>query len=215
MKKNLLLGFICVVSLFFTTACGGNESNVNNGVDEENKESGNIVAGSVTPAADYTELEIFGATVKFKMANPTYLWNCEDSFGAGEVDTVFIPSKNGVEVENYYDAEHISGVTFQTSDDSVDSVTSLKNSFKKSTGIDLTVEDIKHDIYTRHLKGESSKVYFESYAFEYDGSYDGEPLEDIYYSVRLWLYKDDYTEEEMSKVIAEYHTMIDTLEFVK
>lgn len=215
MKKNLLLGFMCVVSLFFTTACGGNESNVNNGVDEGNKENNSVADSSVTPAADYTELEIFGAKVKFKLADPTYLWNCEDSFGAGEVDTVFIPSKNGVEVENYYDAEHISGVTFQTSDDSVDSATSLKNSFKKSTGIDLTVEDIKHDIYTRHLKGENSEVYFESYAFKYDGNYEGEELGDIYYSIRLWMYKDDYTKEEINKVIAEYHTMIDTLEFVK
>ena len=56
MKKNLLLGFMCVVSLFFTTACGGNESNVNNGVDEENKENNSVADSSVTPAADYTEL---------------------------------------------------------------------------------------------------------------------------------------------------------------
>ena len=74
---------------------------------------------------------------------------------------------------------------------------------------------MEHDLYTRHLKGENSKVYFESYAFKYEGNYEGESLGDIYYSVRLWIYKDDYTEEEINNVIAEYHTIIDTLEFVK
>lgn len=211
MKKKLMLSLMCgVLSLGFATGCNSDKKDVKNEETNNSKTEENVVA-----ADEYTELEIFGANVKFKLANPTYLWNCEDNFGAGEIDTVFIPSKNGEAVEDYYDAENISGVHFITTDDGVSSESSLKSTYKRWYGVDLTVEDMEEDLYTRHLKGESSEVYFESYSFEYEGVYDGEDLGTIYYSIQLVIYKDDYTQEEIDKVIAEYHTIIDTLEFVE
>jgi len=202
--KKILLGIMCfALTLSITTACNKKEKTTD---ESENKE--------ITENSKYTELEIFGAKVKFKLANPTYLWNSNDDFGAGEVDTVFIPSKNGEPVEDYFYVDNISGIMFQTSDDVLESTSSLKKIYKNAYGMDLTVEQLEDDIFEKHLKGETSKIYFESYCFKYEGFSDEDPSE-VYYAIELMLYKNDYTQEEINKIIEEYHLIIDTFEFVK
>lgn len=209
MIRKILMSLMCVGMVFSVTACGEN-TNTNDGTsnNETNEEK-------VTLASEYTMLEIFGADVKFKLANPTYLWDSQDNFGAGEIDTVFIPSKDGKEVGNYYDIENTSGVIFMTSDDVIDSESNIKNNYKSWYNLDVTIEDLNNQLFERHIKGEDSKVYFESYCFQYEGVYDGEDIGTIYYSIQLVLYKEDYTQEQINKIKAEYHAIIDTFEFDK
>jgi len=212
MKKNLLFIFVCIIPLFFITACA---DNVNNTMDENNNNNNNNSTDeSLKDQTDYTELGIFGAKLKFKLANPTYLWDCDDNFGAGEIDTVFIPSKNGEEVEGYDDVENISGIIFQTSEDIISSESKIKNNYKKWHNLDVVVENLEHDLYGRHIKGENSKIYIETYAFKYDGNFEGKIVKDNYYRIHLEIHKDDYTQEEITKVIEEFHLIIDTLEIV-
>lgn len=168
----------------------------------------------IIPADDYVELEIVGANVIFKYANPTYFWNTEDSFGAGEIDFVLIPSLNGEPIENYYEQERVSGVFFQTSDNLVMSDEDLKNEYISRYGVELQIENITHNIFKKHLKGETSEVYLESCCLSYDSNFDGE-ISSVYYAIELLIYKNDYTEEEMNKLIDEYHIIINTFNFIK
>ena len=211
MKKKIILSLVYgLLSLGIATGCNSSEQSVKN-----DKTINSTIEENVVAADDYTRLEILGANVKFKLANPTYLWNCEDNFHSLEIDTVFIISKNGQAVEDYYNAESISGISFLITDDTVLSESSLKKEYKTKYGVDITVEDMEHDLYKRHLKGESSKLYFESYAFEYEGVFEEEESGTIYYSIQLIIHKDDYTKEEIDRVIKEYHIIIDTFEFIK
>ena len=173
---------------------------------------------SFVSSNQYTILDILGAKIKFKQGNPTNLWNCECSFGAGEIDTVFIISKNGVEMDEYDD--DTSGVIFQTSDISVASESSLKNSYKKYYGLDIIVEKTNVGPFKRHVQGENSKYYFESYSLKYDGYFnDIDPIDDepsdVYYSIELFIYKDNYDSKMIKNVIDEYHNIINTLEFIE
>lgn len=202
MKKKYLFSLIIFILLIgVTTGCNKEKSNK----DE---------ISDVNIAKDYTELEILGATVKFKKQEPTNYWDSQDNFGAGEIDTVYIPSQKGVEVPNYYEQENTSGIIFQTSDDIITSKNSLINTYKTWDNIDIEVEDIEKGIFKRHINGESSKLYFESYCFTYEGDLEGEKF-DANYKIELRIYKDDYSTEQIDKLISEYHTIIDTFEIIK
>lgn len=238
-KKALLLGVLCLLVLGMLTACstGGNEAEIEEdskpSIQESTPPTSNDAestpladndaesappsgndAASVPSSGDYTQLEIFGAAIQFKLADPTSYWNCCDNFGAGEIDTVFIISPDGTPVDDYYDQIHTSGIIFKTSEDGIDSEKSLKSAYKQWDGIDVQIENIENGIFSRHLLGESSDLYFESYCMEYEADFDGE-LSTIAYAVELRIYKGDYTPEEIAKAIAEYHLIIETLEFVK
>lgn len=171
-----------------------------------------IPTTTINTADEYTEVEIFGnAKLKFKLANPTYFWNSNDNCGAAEIDTVYVVSKNGAENANALQGYEISGITFQTSDDVVSSETQIKNNIKNWFMINNTiVENINHNVFSKHVKAESDKVYYESYSFSFNnGEFD------VYYSVVLTLYKNKYTLDECSKIVAEYHNIIKTTELIK
>ena len=211
MRKKTLKIFLCIISLFIITGCGSSIKEKNN---DTKKESNDVTNEIVVASTEYTELEIFGAKLKFKLANPTYLWNSEDDFGAGEVDTVFIPSENGEKVEDYFEAVNTSGVIFEVSDYTTRSETAIKKDLKEWYNLDAIVENINHNLYQKHIQGENSKLYYESYLFSYKGKYDGESIGDIDYKIQLQIYKNDYTKEEIDKVVKEFHIMIDTLEII-
>jgi hypothetical protein len=204
---------MCILSLSIITACDNN--NNNNNVDN-NDLSNSELNVSINEADTYTELDIFGATIKFKKANPTYFWDCDYNYGAAEIDTVYIVSENGKRKEDYHEIAKMSSITFSTLDDVVNSESTIKNQYKRWYNVDVTVENIEHKIYKKHIKGENSEIYIESYAFKYDGifEYDPVPME-VYYGIYLEVKKDDYSQEELNKIIAEYHLIIDTLEFVR
>jgi hypothetical protein len=202
MKKKILFSLITIVLLLgVTIGCNNSEKSKNKNEKEEIKD--------VNIAKEYTELELLGRVAKFKLQNPTNYWNCEDDFGAGEIDAVYIPSKNGVEVPNYYEKENISGVIFQTSDDVLTSESNLKSTYQRWYGIDIEVNSIEKGIYKRHIKGESSSIYYEAYCFDYEGDFEGEKS-DVYYKIELIIYKNDYTKDEINKLISEYNTIIDS-----
>ena len=197
MKNKIVYFLTLILVIGLTTGCMGKE--------EKSKEENNDFKVS----EEYTELELFGATAKFKKQDPTNYWDCEDNFGAAEIDTVYIPTKNGKEVPNYYDQENTSGIIFQTSDDLIADKSRLKNSYKTWDEIDVEVKDIDDDLFKRHIKGQSSKLYFESYCFKYVGDFEGSNF-DVYYKIELRIYKDDFTKEEQEKLISEYHTIINS-----
>lgn len=200
MKKKIIYFLTFILLICLTTGCMSKE----NDTTETNNSDANV-------AKEYTELEIIGATARFKKQDPTNYWDCEDNFGAGEIDTVYIPSEGGKEVPNYYDQENTSGIIFQTSDDVVSSESYIKTIYKRWDNIDVKVENINKGIFKKHITGESSELYYESYSFSYEGEYDGEKF-DVYYKIELRIYKNDYTKEEQSKLISEYNTIIDTFE---
>lgn len=213
MKKKLLSIFVCILSLSLTTACNNPVDNENNNLSNSNGSTSNV---TINEANTYTGLEIYGANIKFKMANPTYFWDCDYDFGAAEISTVFIVSQNGEVVKNYLDIEDMSMITFEETKDIGLSEQSIKRQYKKWHNVDVTVENLEHELYKKHIKGENSETYFETYAFKYDGIFEDDfVIEDIYYSISLLIRKDNYTKEELNKIIEEYHLIIDTLEFVK
>ena len=206
MTKKVLFSLITIALLLgVTTGCNNDKESKNKNEKEAIKD--------VNIAKEYTTIELLGKNAKFKVQSPTNYWNCEDDFGAGEIDAVYIPSKNGVEVPNYYEKENISGVIFQISDDVLTSESNLKSTYKRWYGIDIEVTNIEKGIYQKHIKGQSSSIYYEAYCFDYEGDFDGEKS-DVYYKIELIIYKDDYSSNEINKLISEYNTIIDSFELM-
>ena len=136
MKKTLICLMCGIISLGFITGCDENSN-------KKESEKEEVVESNV--AKEYTVIDIFGGTIKFKQANPTYLWNSNDNFGALEIDTVFLPSENGEAVEDYYDKLYQSGVVFITDDKISTSESFLKTRYKNSDGVDIVIEDLEDD----------------------------------------------------------------------
>lgn len=199
MKRKILYLLTFILLIGFTTGC----------MTEENKKEDETINQNV--AEEYTELELIETTIRFKKQNPTNYWDSEDDYGALEVTTVYIPSEGGKEVEDYRDAENISGIMFEYDETAIKDKTKIKDSYKRWDNLDVEIEDINKGIFTRHIKGESSKLYVESYSFAKEIEVDDEK-KTLYYDVELRIYKDDYTTEEQKKLISEYHTIIDTFE---
>jgi len=207
MKNKLLFSLIILIlAIGVTTGCNKKEDNKKEIEENKMEEKSDVKIDK-----EYTELEILGAVAKFKKQEPTNYWDSEDNFGALEIDTVYIPSENGVEVSNYYEHENVAGIIFESSGDVINNKTSVINTYKKWYGIDIQIEDIEKGIYKRHIKGESSEIYLEAYCFTYERDLEGEKSVG-YYKIELILYKDDYSAEQMDKLISEYQTIIDTLE---
>lgn len=164
----------------------------------------NIITGN-----SYVELDIRGAKyrVKFKLSDPTNFWNSGDDFGAMEVDTVFIVSKNGEPIEDYNDIEELSGIIFMVEDRYFESVESIQSRISEWYDLsDVEVEDLSSSIFKRHIKGENSSFYYETYCLEYEGDR---------YTIELNVYKNNYSADEIKNIIEEYHGIISSLEFVK
>lgn len=210
MKKQVIILLLLIIIVI--TGCDKNQlenvqnSDLNQETNENIKEEQNT---DIVQNSEYTELEIFGATAYFKQHNPTNYWDCDDDFGAGEINTVFIPSENGVIVENYYDKEKISGIFFYETENIISDKETIIAKHKRWYGVDVTVQNIDKNLFKKYIKGESQNVYLESYNFQYEGDYDGEKF-DVYYTIELLIYKKDYTEEQIDKLISEYNTIIDT-----
>ena len=91
----------------------------------------------------------------------------------------------------------------------ITSESNLKSTYQRWYGIDIEVNSIEKGIYKRHIKGESSNIYYEAYCFDYEGDFEGEKS-DVYYKIELIIYKNDYTKDEINKLISEYNTIIDS-----
>lgn len=188
------------------------QSNVIGNVVEAAKDV--VVDKQVVEKIEYTELPIFGATLKFKNAEPTLYWNCEDNFGTGEIDTVFVYSENGAEPVNY-DSTPISGITFTTNWLDPESPSDVKRKLDSVYGItDVTITKSDNPMFMNKIKGENDRHYFESNYMEYEGNFDGESSK-VYYEIYLALDKKKISPAKLNLAIGEYHLMIKTMEFVK
>lgn len=157
----------------------------------------------------YMELDILYGLhrIKFKINNPTNFWNSEDDFGAGEIDTVFVVSENGMPVEDYFDIEDLSIVVFEIDDRYFESKESIKSRIGEWYNIsNVEVEELSSGVFKRHIKGENSSFYYEVYCLEYEGDR---------YVIELNIYKNNYTSSEINNIIEEYHGIINSLEFIK
>ncbi len=177
-----------------------------NTVDKKN-DNQNSVSNNESISEDYTIIDtlmVMGRKIKFKTHTSTYFWNSNDNFGAGEIDTVFFVSKNGLPIQNYYEIEKISGIIFQNDSRFFNSQDSVKKLFVEWHGItDLQIEELKDNIFSRHIKGETDELYVEIYCMKYNN---------IYYAIELDVYKNNYSKEEIDNIISEYYTIINTLE---
>lgn len=163
------------------------------------------------PSDKYSELDLWNFKFKFKMAKNTNLWNCNDNFGAMEVDTVYMVSENGVPIPNYYDVDKTSGVIFQIGDFVIDEESEIRNKLSRWYNIsNAKIEDVNDSIYSRYIKGESSNVYYESYGLIITLPDESK----IYYSIELVLYKNNYSKDMINKIIQEYHIIIDSLKII-
>ena len=139
MKNKIFKSLICSTLIpTLTTGC------VDIGIENDNLKDNTNNYTSIVASEDYTTQNIYNKTLKYKKANPTSLWDCDDNFGAGEIDTVLIPSKDGNPVEKYYDMANISGIYFQTGDDAIKSDDALKARYQRWYGIsNLKIENIE------------------------------------------------------------------------
>ena len=143
--------------------------------------------------------------IRFKTYNPTYFWNSNDDFGS-DIDTVFIVSKNGVSVNNYYEITNLSGIIFEYDSRYFGSHDSVKKRINELYGIsNLQIKDFENNILSRHIKGETNEFYLEIYCIKHN---------DVYYAIELNVYKNNYTKNELNFIISEYHTIINTLEIL-
>ena len=202
--KKILKSIICTGLISaLTTACVT--------VEEKNKIEENKPYTSIVESKEYTEMDIYQTKIRYKLAESTSLWDCDYNFGALEIDTILMPSKNGQPIDKYYDIENISGIHFQTGDDAIKSEDSLKFKYKNWYNIyNLKVENIEKGPFVKYIKGETKEIYMESYALKYKD----ENGKDTYYDITLVLYKNDYDKELINKVIDEYHLIINTLELI-
>lgn len=192
------------------------QSNVINKVVDTAKDA--VIDKQIVGNSEYTLLPIFGATLKFKKAESTLYWDCEDNFGAGEIDTVFVYSETGAEpadTSSIYGGDPISGITFSTNWLDPENPAEVKRKLNSVYGItDVTITKSDNPMFMNKIKGESDRYYFESYYMEYEGDLDGEKS-DIYYEIYLALDKRKISPVQLNLAIGEYHLMIKTMEFVK
>lgn len=181
---------------------------------------GFVMDAQVVESSEYTSLGIFDANVKFKTAVPTSYWNCRYNFGAAEIDTIFIYSESG---EEPYDYERmlnepgyfIPGITFSTNVLNPKEPTLVKQKLNRLYGFtDVDISKSSNSMFMYKIKGENSRYYFESNYMEYEGYLDGEPSH-IYYEVYLALDKSRLSSSQLQAAIGEYHTIINTMEFVR
>lgn len=196
MKQKIFSYLLCMtLILFLTTGCI-NKQNLN-------EEKQHITDAIISE--DYTEIDavLLDKKIKFKTHNPTNFWDSEDDFGS-DIDTVFIVSKNGEPIEDYYAIENISGIIFEYDSRFFDSHSSVKKMLNNWYGVtNLEITDLENNIFSRHIKGETDDFYLEVYCMKYDGKS---------YIIELDVYKDDYSVEELEYIISEYNTIIETLE---
>lgn len=207
MKKKVFLSLLYgVLVLGIATGCGNNKNiNQDNQSDaNENINQDNQATTNENISENYTTIDsILLGKVKFKTHNPTYFWDSGEDFGS-DIDTVFIVSENGVPVEGYYEIENLSGIIFEYDDRFFESHDSVKKRLNNWYGIsNLQITDLENNTFSRHIKGETNKLYLEAYCMEYN---------DIYYVIELNIYKNDYTQQEIDNIISEYHTIINTFE---
>lgn len=195
MNKKMFSFLICgILVLLLTTGCINKQTS--NG-EEQNTQNAEV-------SNNYAEIDaLFDKKIRFKTHNPTNFWDSEDDFGS-DIDTVFIVSKNGEPVEDYYAIENLSGIIFEYDSRLFDSHSSVKEKISNWHGVkNPEITDLENSIFSRHIKGENENFYLEIYCMKYDG---------IYYAIELNVYKDDYSEEELANIISEYNTIIKTLE---
>lgn len=197
MKKKLFLSLLCgVLVLGLATGCRNNQNT--------NTENQSITNENISD--NYTTIDsLFLGKVKFKTNNPTFFWNSNDDF-ASDIDTVFIVSKNGVPIENYYEIENLSGIIFEYDYRFFESHDSVKKRINSWHGItNLQITDLENSIFSRYIKGETNEFYLEIYCMKHN---------DIYYAIELNIYKNNYTQNEIDNIISEYHTIINTFEIL-
>ena len=64
---------------------------------------------------------------------------------------------------------------------------------------------MQNNIFSRHIKGETSNFYLEIYCMKY---------KEHKHVLELNIYKDSYTKDEIDNIVSEYHKIIDTFEIV-
>ena len=211
MKKKILLNILVFVLLLgVTTGCGNKNQENNN--DENNQIKEDPINTDV--AEKYTKLKIYGKEVKFKKHELTYFWDSQSNFGTGEIDTIFLISKNGEKIEDLSSLKSISGIAFYVSDDIKADKKELQNTYGDWERMDLEITDTDEGLFKRHMKGENEGLYLESYCFQYEGKLGKEKI-NVNYKIELRIKKSEYSEVEIDKIIAEFHTIIETFELVK
>ena len=211
MKKKIILNiFILIILLGVTTGCGSKK--------EENKEEKNNQVKedpiNTDVSKEYTKLKIYGKEVKFKKHELTYFWDAQDNFGTAEIDTFYLVSKNGEKIEDIYSLKTISGIAFYVSDDIKADKKELQYTYGDWERIELEITDPDEGLFKRHMKGENDSLYLEAYCFKYEGKF-GKEKTNVNYKIELRIDKSKYSEVEIEKIKAEFHTIIDTFELIK
>lgn len=214
--KKILMDIIKRVIPFISDMMMSNKKYDNKMLEEYNtnmsEKYNNEINETYEISDDYTYLDIKGAKIKFKTLKDTTFWNCNDNFGALEIDTVFICSEGGKEIEDYSDMNRLS-ISFQT-EEIEDKSDQMVGEYLKSYNIsNFEVTKLENSVFTYKIVGESNSAYFESYFLEYSGEMDGEEF-DVYYQIKLDLNKNIINAKHLHKAKKEYKTIIDTLEFV-
>ena len=204
MKNKFFLSLLCVILILsFVVGCGNNNNETKN--DNNNEDNQPIINENISDSYTTIESSAFNK-IRFKTHNPTFFWNSEDDFGS-DIDTTFVVSKGGEPVENYYDIEELSVMVFGYDNRHFSSSDTVKKLYKYWYGItELQINYLENNIFSKHIKGETDKIYVETYCMIYN---------DIPYAVVLRVYKKDYTQNELKRIISEFHTIINTLEILE
>ncbi len=194
--------------MFFVSGCSLLKNNNLNDGENNNEKTNNIIVSE-----NFTALDILGAKIKFKKTNPTNFWDSKDSFGAMEIDTVYIFSKNGGELENYEEVD-TAMILFQTNQLTPTNENDVKTKLNRWYQItDPAIIKLSNNLFMYKILGESSSTYYESYYTEYMGKFDGSSESKVYYEIILKIPKNILSNEEQQMAKDEFHTIIDTIEF--
>lgn len=163
-----------------------------------------------------TTINIFGRKISFKTLSPTCYWNSQDSFGAAEIDTVFIYSPNGASLEDTdYFSNQKAKIIFETSQLSPSNLEGTKNTIKQWYKVDnVNIQKLDNSIFTYKITGESSSKYVEVLYMEYDSNFDGNSSK-VCYDIMLNIEKNTLSQDELYIAKHEFDTIINTLKFVE
>ena len=202
MKKTLIIVISLIVvaigSYLFFMSISNNKAN-NNNTKEENMNM-NFVSSDNYISFYSNNLN---SQISFKPGNPTFFWNSGDNFGAAEIDTVLLVSKNGLPIDNYYDIGNVSAIIFETDSRFFSSTDKFNEFMQKAHNIsNAKIELTNSGLFSRHVVGENEYLYLEAYCGVYKG---------INYVVELNIYKNNYSNEDFNLILNEYNNIINTI----
>lgn len=180
-----------------------NLNNTMNATNKENIQSNNITIVNVEANDEYTNLNIFGGKARFKLAKNSF-FNMNTNTGAAEIDATLNPINSNDSIKTH--------IGFNNDGETNEEI--IKNNYKNWYNINnIMFEDINKGPFTRYFKVDNQNHYCESYYMYYDANLDGQ-VRKTYYNIYLILYKNEFSTEDINKIVSEFHLVIDTLELL-